>query len=257
MFKNRLMNFLETRFITQLVKEYLTDTRWREVFLLTAELMGDEVGNLLSLMQAESQHYINTPKLQNLLHWADEITSETAGNINPVDKRLIALTIADYDAFPDSYAYEIGYTIAIANITIKSHANKAHANDIIHMIVAYTTSINEAIQATLELEKLQIFNHTNFTELAGNLKELKFKIPNHDKSLEEHTKFTQKLQDTLLVAFKLTPEMIDLSKEELKTLDEKHLYANKLIIDCKKSAIGETSPLWWQEIEDRMLKPNL
>ncbi|MEA5515135.1 NACHT C-terminal helical domain 2-containing protein [Nodularia sp. UHCC 0506] len=36
-----------------------------------------------------------------------------------------------------------------------------------------------------------------------------------------------------------------------------YLYANKLILDCKKAAIGETSPDYWQEIETRMLKPNL
>ena len=51
-------------------------------------------------------------------------------------------------------------------------------------------------------------------------------------------------------------EMINLSNEDLEKIQEKYLYANELIIDCKKSAIGENSPLWWEEIEDRMLKPN-
>ncbi|WP_414548074.1 NACHT C-terminal helical domain 2-containing protein [Anabaena sp. CCY 0017] len=83
------------------------------------------------------------------------------------------------------------------------------------------------------------------------------KIPHDEEPQEKLTEFAEELRTTLLNAFKLTPEMIDFSEEELETLDDKYLYANKLIIDCKKAAIGETSPDWWQEIETRMLKPNL
>ncbi|UUO16010.1 NACHT domain-containing protein [Dolichospermum heterosporum] len=271
---------VENKQIEQLVKEHLTDTRWREVFLLTAELMGDEAGNLLSLMQAESQKYINKPKLQKLLGWADEITSETAGNIKPIGKRAIAITYAKAYNLANTYAKlkEIAvananaifiidsivysYSNSITSIYTKDRTHSSailYANAYVNAIAKahdITYDINLAIETTPKLEELKIFNNEEF-KLAEKLEEHKSKIPNDKKQQEEFNTFAEGLRKTLLEAFNFIPEMIDLSEEELKTLDEKYLYANKLIIDCKKSAIGETCPLWWQEIEERMLKPNL
>jgi len=104
---------VENQQIEQLVKEYLTDTRWREVFLLTAELMGDEASNLFLLMQEESQNHVNAPKLQNLLHWADEITSGTESKIKPVGRRAIAVAIA--------HAISFSMSDALYNIISNAH----------------------------------------------------------------------------------------------------------------------------------------
>jgi len=122
---------------------------------------------------------------------------------------------------------------------------------------ALVSSIQEVIQVTHEIAKLEIFNYQEFTGLVEKIEELKSKIPNDDQPKEERNKFAESIRNTLLEAFKFTPEMITLSREEMDKLDKTYLYANKLIIDCKKSAIGETSPFWWQKIEERMLKPNL
>ncbi|MGH8002752.1 MAG: NACHT domain-containing protein [Brasilonema sp.] len=80
--------------VENLVAEHLTDKRWREVFLLVADLMGKSAGDLLLLMQKEAQKYINTPKLQELLRWADEVTAGAAGDVKPVGKRALALAYA-------------------------------------------------------------------------------------------------------------------------------------------------------------------
>ncbi len=246
--------------IEKLVKKYLIDTHWREVFLLVAELMGNNAGKLLSLMQKEAQTYIfDMPKLQALLCWADEITSGTAGNLKPANKRAIALTIAHCDAYRDtySYAYAVGYTIAVNNTIINNNKMNDSSDRLINTILGYTDSINEAIEGILELTKLEVFNNTEFIQLADKLENLKPKIPNEKHRIQEHISFSKQLEDTLLFAFNLTPELINLSNKEMEILDDKYFYANKLIINCKKAVFAETSPLWWTEIEEIMLKPNL
>ncbi len=247
---------IENERIEQLVKGHLTDPRWREVFLLVAELMGDNACDLLSLMQEESQNYINTPKLQALLNWADEITSGTGGAIQPVGKRAIAIGNVYSIAITNAYTYYdttyvlIAKTYGIANpfLIVSAYA------------CAYTIAnfdfINQAIEATRELEILQIFNYEKLTKLSENLDKLKSNIPNQ-QPLKELNKWAEEFRIILLDALNLTPEIIDLSEEELETLKAQYLYTTRFMIDCKKAAIGETSPSWWQEIETRMLKSNL
>ncbi|BCL38824.1 hypothetical protein NSMS1_52710 [Nostoc sp. MS1] len=63
--------------------------------------------------------------------------------------------------------------------------------------------------------------------------------------------FAQHLQQTLLDAFNLTPDIINLSSEEQQALAN-YLYANNLIIKCKEAAV-RVSPQTWETIEARML----
>lgn len=78
--------------IKKLVAEHLTDERWREVFLLVAGLMRN-ADELLEMMETAAQKYINTPKLQNLLAWTDQVTTGAEGNFKPAVQRTTALLI--------------------------------------------------------------------------------------------------------------------------------------------------------------------
>ncbi len=62
-----------------------------------------------------------------------------------------------------------------------------------------------------------------------------------------------KIRKVILEGFHLTEEMLDLSKSEIKALED-YLYANKVMIDCKEEAVK--FPDVWHEIEERMLLPN-
>ena len=53
---------VENNQIEQLVKEHLIDTRWREVFLLTAELMGDNAEELLKMIKLEIDYKLGKEK---------------------------------------------------------------------------------------------------------------------------------------------------------------------------------------------------
>ena len=101
--------------IEQLVTGHLSDPRWREVFLLVAGLVRAKNGadDLLLLMEKEAQKYINTPKLQGLLQWADAATKDSEGDFKPVGKRAAAIVNAN--AIANTNANAIANAIAYAN----------------------------------------------------------------------------------------------------------------------------------------------
>ncbi|MHC5829535.1 MAG: NACHT domain-containing protein, partial [Nostoc sp.] len=83
------------RQVEKLVTEHLIDRRWKEVFLLVAGLMRGGADELLLLMETEVQKYINTPKLEALLNWAEQVTVGSEGNYKPVSKRAGAIAIVN------------------------------------------------------------------------------------------------------------------------------------------------------------------
>ncbi len=120
----------------------------------------------------EIQTYINTPKLQSLLAWAERITYTSETNIKPVGKRAIAL---------------------------------ANAN-------AYTLDsfLKDFIKYVEEVKKIKVYNKIDFNKLVEKLEKL-------EKLQERPTE--KPIIQTVLEAFQLKPEMIDLSEEEINSLE--------------------------------------
>lgn len=79
--------------IENLVSSYLTNVRWKEVFLLLAGIMNKQADQLLLQIEKEAQSYINTPKLRAFLSWADRATSGSESEMKPAAKRAIALCL--------------------------------------------------------------------------------------------------------------------------------------------------------------------
>ena len=226
------------RLVEKLVTEHLTDKRWKEVFLLVAGVMRGGADDLLLLMEKEVQKYINTQKLQALLNWAEEVTVGSQGDYKPVGKRAVAIANAN------AYAYANANANANANAYANAYAN-ANAN---------ANAITESIKYIEEIEKLKIYNQKlNLTALLTELTTIKATIPDSNQPKKLHQDFAKKLIETLLNGFNLTPEMVNLSDEEIKALDN-YLYANYLIIQCKEAAV-RVSPATWEAIEGRMLLP--
>ncbi|MDB9486602.1 hypothetical protein PN492_08585 [Dolichospermum circinale CS-537/01] len=86
--------------------------------------------------------------------------------------------------------------------------------------------------------------------LLAQLQTLQAKIPDDKQPEKVRQAFAEQLRETLLNGFNLTPEMVNLSEEEIKDLD-KYLYANYLIIQCKEAALS-VSKQTWETIETRM-----
>ncbi len=235
------------RLAEQLVTEHLTDERWKEVFLLVAGLMRGGADDLLLLMEKEAQNYINTPNLQALLNWAQQLTTGSAGNLKPVRKRAVAIAFAIAYAYGYSYGKgkgygsSYGYAISIANANAINIAI-GRLNSI---------AIENAIKFYRELEELQIFNNVNCIVLIGQLEELKAQIPDDNKPKDVHQAFSERLQQITEDALNLSPDIINLSDKEAKAL-ENYLYANNLLIECKQASV-RVSPTTWEAIEAQML----
>ena len=102
-------------------------------------------------------------------------------------------------------------------------------------------------------EECQIYRDVNYPQLIRETEELKQQISNDSAEREVHQAFAQKIIQIWLEAFHLTPEMVDLTKQEIKALDN-YFYANLLIVECKNAAV-KVSRRTWSEIESRMLMP--
>jgi len=239
--------------IEQLVNEHLTDQRWREVFMLVAGLVRSRNGadELLLLMEKAAQKYINTPKLEGLLLWADEVTAGSDGNYKGVGKRAVAIANAN--------AVVIANVKANANVRVRANAIViANAYVITNAyVIAYVNTYLIANANALalanasKLEKLKIFKDVNWTELINQLKVLETQIPSDNEPEEVHQRFLNRFIQTWQNALHLAPELVNLSKEEAEALSN-YLYANRLILQCKEAAVW-VSAKTWENIESRML----
>ncbi|MFN6539418.1 MAG: NACHT domain-containing protein [Nostoc sp. EkiNYC01] len=202
--------------VDKLVTEHLTDKRWKEIFLLLIELMQGDADKLLLLMEKQAKQYINTPKLQALLNWAEEMTAGSEGNYPPVDKRAAAIAYAYViiNTYTIVYglAYSIGYADTQANTYAKIYANASAIANIYtdspfdsypevydirqdYISANNTNSIKDAIANTIShfrhLEKLKIFKNVNLTKLIESLRKLESRVPSNQNSIEDHRAFVQ------------------------------------------------------------------
>ena len=240
-----------------MVNNYLCDQRWQEVFLLLARL--SKADELLLAMEQRIHSLMDTPKLQNLLIWVERITDETEGDVQPVGKR--AITLANAYANTETNALSLALAKAEANAFALALAlAKAEAGtnaNAFALALAFdlplSTTLNVFIENTRFLEEFQVYQKVNYSLLINKLEEFKQQIPDKNESNQVLKAYRDLMIQTWLEAFHLTKEMVDLSREEIKALDN-YFYANLLMVKCKKAAVS-VSRKTWSEIESRMLLP--
>lgn len=158
--------------------------------------------------------------------------------------KAIANAIAYVKVKVKAIDYAIDYAIAVAKISAITKTNTiTKANVIVEII-------NSFVKYVQWLNKYQISQNVDLVNTIKQLEELKDKIPSDDRSKQVHPNFAQNLIDLWLNSFHLTPEMIDLSEQELEAL-ENYFYGTLLMINCKKAA-NRYSPEKWAEIESKM-----
>ncbi len=254
--------------IEEVIKTYVTETRWKEVFLLISGLMRGKADKLLLAMEKEAHNYLTTPlgqKLVPILQWADEMTKDSLDSpIKPVGRRAIAyayaITIANVIANAVSiraYANAIANAITIANAKIyaNAYANAINISYVNAQAIANANTI--AINGFVKLANLfaqdRIFSRFNIAQLIADLEALVPIIPDNTVNKKERQEFVDQLFKIWNEAFALTPELLNLSIQEFKEIDTHYFYIHLLILDCKEVAVN-ISPTVWQEIEERMLR---
>ena len=230
--------------IKKLVVEYLTEQRWREVFLLVAGLMrtGDA---LLELMETELQKYINTPKLQALLCWAERATAQADGDFKPATRRAAALSFA-CALSRDRYGNLLfdRYLQSTLKLLRSLDGNLKRV-----LQLAFTNPLN--FDCARKFEEAKIFNNSDFTVFLARLEALQARTPNLCQPLQVRQEFVRRVYETWLNAVHLRQEWVDLSEEEAEALVN-YLYANELMVRCKEAAV-RVSREKWEAIEGRML----
>lgn len=245
--------------IEEAVKNYVTETRWQEVFLLVAGLMRGKADKLLLAMEKEAHNYLKTPlgqKLVPILQWADEMTKDSVDSpIKPVGRRAIAYWLVIFYTCI-IYSYNV---IHIPNVTAIIHSiyiANAYAPEITYLItkMSFTPKlIDEFVQLVNLFAQDRIVSKVNFSQLSADLEAFKQIIPDDKATKKERREFADQFLKMWNTAFNLTPELLNLSIQEIRKIDKHYFYINLLILSCQKVAVN-ISPTVWQEIEERMLR---
>ena len=94
-----IQEYLVAKYVTdnnqvdELISRWMTDERWREVFLLVSGLIPGRSGSdtLLLKMERKAHNHLSSEKLQKAVRWAFSQTEESISQITPVAKWSIAI----------------------------------------------------------------------------------------------------------------------------------------------------------------------
>lgn len=263
-----LQEFLTAKYIidnnvdlNEIVVKYVCVRRWREIFLLLAGLR--KADDLLLAIEKRLRTYMATPKLQNILIWVGKVTDSTDGDIQHFGKRALATANAYFNAYFNAYANANAKVEAYSNANANAYFN-AYANTRSILIYVYSNAnananpysnanaIDQFIEHAQWSLEFDIYQEIDLLGAIRGLKKLKIHIPDNKQPREAHREFARKLIKTWLKVFRMTPEMVDLSKAEIQNLDD-YFYADLLLIECERAAVRR-SPAVWSAIKSRMLR---
>ncbi|MBD1870054.1 NACHT domain-containing protein [Cyanobacteria bacterium FACHB-471] len=255
-----LQEFLTAQYIVedhhqveQLVVDHLSDERWREVFLLLAGLKTAD--SLLLKMQQQAQTYL-TPKMQELLLWADKITTGTEGTCNSVAKRAVAIHLVFDLTLVRERDRLLARTLDLAldlDHTLDHTLDRVHARNRAR-VRAFDLNLALDLERNLALalDHSNIFKNVNLKSLVVKLEALRARILNRKPSWEEVPNLTKGLQKLWLDVLYLSPELVNLSETEVKSLIV-YLNANLLLVKCRQSAV-RVSTAAREALEAQMLR---
>lgn len=255
-----LQEYLTARYIyahsqiSQVVEKYLTDKRWREVFLLTSGLMVDRGSDALLLeMHKAAKQYARHPKVKALLQWADQVTAGSSGDFKPAAKRAVAIISFRLDLF------EVAFNIASIdspidiNSIIDLNSSRLSAININDRASASVIALarGRAINSAKKLEELGIFKALELSRFINQLQDLQFAVEGSD--ITQIERVAEQVVSAYVKAFHLTEDLITCTNREIQYL-YKYLYSIDLLLKCKQEA-ARLSPATWEAIEAELLLP--
>ncbi|MDX2212760.1 MAG: NACHT domain-containing protein [Oculatellaceae cyanobacterium bins.114] len=244
--------------VQEVVVQHLVDHHWREVFLLLAGLQ--QADELLVMMEKQATSLIQTPNLRNLLTWADQITTGSEGSYKPVVKRAIAmflaLDLAQALALDQARVRALNLDIDRARNLALALDHTLTLNRALDLALVRALDLSRALDLVIDIahkfEEIKIFHLVKFNVLIAWLDALKVKAPHYQKTLASRKAFIEQVHQTWLNALNLHREWINLSRSEVTALDQ-YLFANLLIVQCRRSAVW-VSPQTWETIEDKIMR---
>jgi hypothetical protein len=229
-----------------LIKKHLTDTRWREIFLLMPGLMTGKIGadRFLLAIEQHAAHYISSHNLKQLIQWSQISTQGSAGKTTPAAKRIAAIFIALARALD----HDLDLDLALA----RARALEQDLDLDLDLDLTLARALDRDFDLALahDLYLARIFGSVNFGEFMQALKALHNQLPTN-LEYKERLHFFEKIDNLWFSALGIEAETVRLSQEDSKSLAD-YFYACKLMIRCKENAV-RVSPEVWAGIESRIL----
>lgn len=273
-----LQEYLVAQHISQdydaVVRQYLTEPRWREVLVLVPGLL-PKADKLLQLMSKIAAQAISSLGVHTLLAWVEKVTAKSESKLSSVSKRYIALALAsDLASTCVSNSTRTQLLLAktstrasiLASMSDSDHASVLASTSVFARASVLTTSSSHNLVSTHALAKAsaqistsisdlaQIFNApVNFIPLLAALKSSLLPRQDGQVSLESLQTFYNHLPQLWCEALNLDSAILSLSGPEAQALDN-YLYINELMVHCKQASVRVSRDVW-DAIECCMLLP--
>ena len=245
---------------------HVTEKRWREVFLLTTEMLRDAALLLLPMKQTIDQLLASSDKLQDFLeHVCDRATAPEFSAFKPAavrafyfdidfdidENRSVALSL---DRSANTLVCASFLTRMLDGIDLKdaiaiAQDYDAHVSDPSVTIKAAPSAdavMLIAIQIALDSKKLEADERETLKTL---LQRLKGKSVDDEKvkQVADKAREVAKTRHHIGKEWKFTPDEKDLLRQ--------YYYATQLLVDCLNSDGCMMSPEARQKVEDMLLLP--
>ncbi|MGJ5675326.1 MAG: NACHT domain-containing protein [Nostochopsis sp.] len=242
---------------------HIGEKRWREVFLLAAEMMQPADDLLLLIKQQIDSLVISNQKLQKFMIWLGEKTSSMKVYYYPASVRAFYFTLA----LPPNYSLAYNQTLALSldsRIAGKLAVDLALDMALIHALTVslrMTTNIFcqrlSAIALALDLQHLL----QDSSDLQQSLQNLHEELPSPQESRivlkgwwqENGETWTSKLRD-LIIRDRQIGHDWQFDENDLQQLQE-YWNANKVLLDCLNNA-GNVTSATIKSIEKNLLLVN-
>ncbi|WP_445632940.1 Histidine kinase [Nostoc sp. DSM 114161] len=249
---------------------HMTEKRWREVFLLTVNMLPNS-DEILQLMKQKIDLLVaNDDKLQYFLTWLHQKSSSVSTRHKAAAVRAFYLVCVERSLYHSHRAsiYTSGYNLEYAlvgNIAFDSDlavdeflfstiacfndvdlAFERNLKDALDYAHAFAIAFNEAIELVIT------------SKLKQALQKLKTQLPHIDSNPERFREWWQtkgkvwgKQLRYLLIKYRNIGYDWEFNKQQ-KELLQKYYDVNKLLVDCLNSAADVTTTVR-QQIEDTLL----
>ena len=224
----------------QLVQQHLTDNRWREIFLLLPGLMSGKSGadELLMMMEAQANQYLQSPQLQQLVRWAELSTRDSLRQSKPAANRAAAIFLLPSPSpSPATSPAPRALSLDLARALSLDRALDLRPRP-------RPRALDRALDLARALDHAGLFKEVDFSRLIQTLEALR---EQQKESLSQAEK--EKIYELWFSALGLSSEAATLSEENSQALAN-YCYVCELMIRCKENAMRVSNV--WEGIESRI-----
>lgn len=236
--------------LQELVK-HLNEKRWREVFLLSVEML-QPADELLQIMKQQIDTLVTTKaNLQNFLSWVLHKSSVVSTSYHPASVRAFYFTIS----LPPEHPLACNQSLAVS--LDRQIVGNLSVDLALDLALIHALYVSLAITADIFFQRLSALNLALDLEhllkeqpsLQKSLKDIKNQLPLANQGREELKNWwltngeiwTEKLR-TLMISDRQIGHIWQFNQDEWPHLQQ-YWDANQLLLDCLKSASNVTPNL--------------